>query len=573
MTRSPQLGNALTLLGLYLLVTLAALARPYIPIDETRYLSVAWEMWDKGQFLVPHMNGETYSHKPPLLFWLMHLGWTVSDVNGVWPKLIMPLAALLAHFHLYRLARRMGTAEFAWRATLILGAMLLWVTYSGVVMFDVLLTACILGAIVPLISADGSVPGRKQWLTAGMWLGLALLTKGPVALLTWGIVFLSAPLWREKTPGGWWRGGTMALGVGILMLLCWALPAAWQGGEAFARMLLWGQTADRMVNAFDHARPWYWYLYCLPLLLFPAVFWQRLYPRRRAASTLSGSQSPDAEPDTDSAPTTVSPRLARLPWLWALGGFAIFTLISAKQVHYLMPLLPGLALIAAQALGRASKAPTRLWGLGVGWGLLAAVGFGLWLFGKPPLNGDVDPLGAALLMAIAAGALAWRWTSLQAALRGLVLINGLAFVATVHVMLAPLWSAYDVAPPARLIAEWQANRGPVGVDNMSYQATFQFAGRFTEPLEQLDDKDIPAWRRAHPDGLVVLHIRNKEDAPEQSTVFTYRGHYIALEPATPPDEAAAAAEPVAPTTGTGTGTKATTTTTTTTTTPDEAASP
>ena len=174
MTRSPQLGNALTLLGLYLLVTLAALARPYIPIDETRYLSVAWEMWEKGQFLVPHMNGEAYSHKPPLLFWLMQLGWTVGGVNGVWPKLIMPLAALLAHFHLYRLARRMGNAAFAWRATLILGAMLLWVTYSGVVMFDVLLTACILGAIVPLISADGGVPGRKQWLIAGAWLGWTL---------------------------------------------------------------------------------------------------------------------------------------------------------------------------------------------------------------------------------------------------------------------------------------------------------------------------------------------------------------------------------------------------------------
>jgi 4-amino-4-deoxy-L-arabinose transferase-like glycosyltransferase len=545
MTRSPQLGNALTLLGLYLLVTLAALARPYIPIDETRYLSVAWEMWEKGQFLVPHMNGEAYSHKPPLLFWLMQLGWTVGGVNGVWPKLIMPLAALLAHFHLYRLARRMGNAAFAWRATLILGAMLLWVTYSGVVMFDVLLTACILGAIVPLISADGGVPGRKQWLIAGAWLGLALLAKGPVALLTWGIVFLSAPLWREKTPGAWWRGGAMTLGVGILMLLCWALPAAWQGGDAFARMLLWGQTADRMVNAFDHARPWYWYLYCLPLLLFPALLWPRLYPRRRAASD---SQPLDAQPCTDSSPSTISSRLARLPWLWTLGGFAIFTLISAKQVHYLMPLLPGLALIAAQALGRASQTPTRLWGLGLGWGLLAAAGFGLWLFGKPSLSGDIDPLGAALLLAVAAGALAWRWSSLQTALRGLVLINGLAFVATVHVMLAPLWSAYDVAPPARLIAEWQADHGPVAIEDMSYQATFQFAGRFAEPLAELDDQDIPAWRRAHPDGLVVLHIRHQKDAPEQSTVFPYRGHYLALEPATPPDEAATSATPEASTT-------------------------
>ncbi|VAW74626.1 Polymyxin resistance protein ArnT, undecaprenyl phosphate-alpha-L-Ara4N transferase; Melittin resistance protein PqaB, partial [hydrothermal vent metagenome] len=60
---------------LELLVAVAALAaiqlwlRPLLPVDETRYLSVAWEMWSRGDFLVPYLNGEAYSHKPPLLFW------------------------------------------------------------------------------------------------------------------------------------------------------------------------------------------------------------------------------------------------------------------------------------------------------------------------------------------------------------------------------------------------------------------------------------------------------------------------------------------------------------------------
>ena len=49
--------------------------RPLWPVDETRYASVAWEMWLRGDFLVPYVNGEPYSHKPPLLFWLIQLGW------------------------------------------------------------------------------------------------------------------------------------------------------------------------------------------------------------------------------------------------------------------------------------------------------------------------------------------------------------------------------------------------------------------------------------------------------------------------------------------------------------------
>ena len=49
----------------------AIVLRPPLPVDETRYLAVAWEMWLRDDFLVPYLNGEAYHHKRPLLFWLM----------------------------------------------------------------------------------------------------------------------------------------------------------------------------------------------------------------------------------------------------------------------------------------------------------------------------------------------------------------------------------------------------------------------------------------------------------------------------------------------------------------------
>ncbi|MDP1533672.1 MAG: dolichyl-phosphate-mannose--protein mannosyltransferase, partial [Rubrivivax sp.] len=60
-------------MSLLLLAALTAVVlstRPLSPIDETRYVGVAWEMWLRGDFLVPFKNGEPYSHKPPLLFWM-----------------------------------------------------------------------------------------------------------------------------------------------------------------------------------------------------------------------------------------------------------------------------------------------------------------------------------------------------------------------------------------------------------------------------------------------------------------------------------------------------------------------
>ena len=81
-----------------LLVGLALGARPLTPVDETRYLAVAWEMWVSGDALVPHLNGEPYSHKPPLLFWLINLGWAVAGVSEWWARLVAPLCGLGALF-------------------------------------------------------------------------------------------------------------------------------------------------------------------------------------------------------------------------------------------------------------------------------------------------------------------------------------------------------------------------------------------------------------------------------------------------------------------------------------------
>ena len=76
-------------------VAVALASRPVLPVDETRYLAVAWEMWSRGDFVLPTLNGEAYSHKPPLLYWIIHAGWAAFGVNEWWPHLVA-LACLSA---------------------------------------------------------------------------------------------------------------------------------------------------------------------------------------------------------------------------------------------------------------------------------------------------------------------------------------------------------------------------------------------------------------------------------------------------------------------------------------------
>ena len=84
----------LPLLLVSLMSLCAVLVLPIMPVDETRYLSAAWEMWSHHSFLVPILNGLPYSHKPPLLFWLMHSCWALFGVNEITPRLIPGLFSL-----------------------------------------------------------------------------------------------------------------------------------------------------------------------------------------------------------------------------------------------------------------------------------------------------------------------------------------------------------------------------------------------------------------------------------------------------------------------------------------------
>ena len=78
-----------------------------LPLYSTRSLAVAWEMWDRGSWLVPLFNGEPYSHKTPLLPWLIHAGWAVTGVGDAWPRVLVVLLGTIVIAQVGLLARRL----------------------------------------------------------------------------------------------------------------------------------------------------------------------------------------------------------------------------------------------------------------------------------------------------------------------------------------------------------------------------------------------------------------------------------------------------------------------------------
>lgn len=311
-----------------LAITVVGLAslwlRPLLPVDETRYLAVAWEMWWRGDFVLPWLNGEPYHHKPPLLFWLIHVGWAVFGVNEVWPRLISPLSALLAALAIRSLARELwphrgNVVELA--PMLAFGSLYL-LAWQSALMFDTLLLALLVSAWTQLHRLMLR-PSKRSAALFFAFSALALLCKGPVALVHLLGPLLTWPWWRPTQNDGLRRLALplVILALAALPLLAWALEAGSRGGEAFRQALLFGQTLDRIKGAMGHPRPWWFYLPLLLLLPLPWSAWPRAWQV------------------LPKIPELLSDASAR----FVIATLAVASLlhlgVAGKQAHYLIPML------------------------------------------------------------------------------------------------------------------------------------------------------------------------------------------------------------------------------------------
>ncbi len=521
-----MLGTRLKTSGwilLWLILLLTALTtRPPVPIDETRYLSVAWEMWQSHHFLVPHINGHPYSQKPPLLFWLILAGWKVFGVNQWSARMTAPLFGLLAVLLTRYLAGRLwpeqeGTGDtVSW---FLIGTGF-WALYSTLTMFDTLITCCALTTWTALWKAGRGSHIFIPWLVFGAAAGLGLLAKGPVILVYTVPPALLAPWWTEKRKirswTAWYLGLAAALALGAAIALAWAVPAARQGGPAYARAIFFDQTAGRVVHSFAHQRPLYWYILLLPVLFFP---W-------------SLSRSVWSAPGRPRLTSQVRFCLALL-----IPALVILSLVSGKQAHYLLPLAPAAALLAGQNPDRVSRESRRDW---LPAAVLVILALALFILPRLPLSGDdakmleaipawlgLGPLTAALVLVRLRSRGSSRITSTATVTIALLIFFHLALAA-------PLHRYYDADGIAGQVRAAQAAGKKVAVYPARFSNQFQFAGRITTPLipkETLAEVVHWTWRHPHQDLLLFL---DREAAPFFSADgrgHPYRNGWLLFRPA------------------------------------------
>lgn len=502
--------------GVIVAATLLAMwARPLVPVDETRYAAIAWEMWNSRQWLLPHLNGVLYAQKPPLLFWLIHLGWWLFGVNDWWPRMLGGMAALATAM----LTRQLGRQLFPQRpivadlAPWLLTGSLYWLADATMLMFDHLVSVFVLLAWLGVLRLRRRC--RSGLILTMLAIGGGILAKGPVVLISCAPAMLLCAPWRDNDAMLRWLATCAAAGLGGTALsLLWLIPALQQGGADYAQALLWAQGGGRLVDSFAHARPWWWYLPLLPLLWLPwsltPSFWRGLVQSLRDVRTESG---------------------LRFCVGVSLASLLVLSSVSGKQPHYLLPLFPLWALLLAYGISL-QTAPTRLWmALPAGLiGLAAALlPLGRVSSLSLPWAATVSPLWGATLCALALLAqLGGRRTEptatiLAAALAAactLVLYGGVA---------RPALARFDLRTVSRELGRQQRQREIAFAGR--YRGEFTFLGRLQKPLPQLQADEIHSWLQQHPDGWVVGKLRMPLDPTQMATVarqYPYRSDVVVV---------------------------------------------
>ncbi len=267
-----------------------------------------------------------------------------------------------------------------------------------------------------------------------------------------------------------------------------------------------------MVDSFAHAHPAWWYLPWLLVLCAPWIWLPWLW-----RAVLRSWQEPDSG--------------TRFCLYWLLGVLILLSLVSGKQLKYLLPLAPAFALLVARVLAcmPAQAVDRRPWLLA---GLLLVLGIiGMvapFVLDQAPWLNEVSPLWGAAL-AVLAVLLLYLPPALPQhyPLRMLVLSVCVVCIGEIGVLRigAP---AYDLEQASRLLAQAQADGRPVAVLER-YHGQFVFYGRMTQPVSQLQAGQARDWATRHPRGYLVITDR-RSTTPPQTARFAqpYQGGYLAI---------------------------------------------
>jgi 4-amino-4-deoxy-L-arabinose transferase-like glycosyltransferase len=431
--------------------------------DESRFAQATKQMIKTGDFVSIKFQETERNKKPIGIYWAQAPFAALfggPELTKIWayriPSLLGALGATLLTFWLGRQIFDPKTAIFA---ALIMGSSLLLTVEANLAKTDAALLAATLaaqGVMAIAYTRKGSPTAVALSLALGFWAALAVgvLLKGPITPLVVGATAIGLIIYERSA--GWLKPLRPLVGAPLFaaIVIPWFVAISIATGGAFFSDAVGGDLLPKLLAGQEsHGAPPGFYTLLAFVLLWPGSL--LLAPGLFGAWGLRKSPA------------------VRFCIAWAAPLWILFELAPTKLPHYVLPLLPAIALLAAvgakeiHANGWAQTRPLFLltakaaW-LSIGFALIA-VALTLQVY----VNGNVATpsiilatIGAVALAASFAFSLSQDWArTITAAVIGAFLSYVLVFEMTlarldrVHMSqeIMQLLAINDIAP-GRLIA-------------------------------------------------------------------------------------------------------------------------
>ena len=399
---------------------------PLFDVDEGAFSQATREMFVRGDFLSTWLNGAPRFDKPILIYWCQAVFvWLLGPSEWSF-RLPSALAAsawcwAVGVFAWQRFGRGAGWLACGIAATS-LGVHVIGRAATADALLNMLLALALLDGWRHLESG-----ARAPLLRSFLWIGLGVLTKGPIALLVPGATtFLyCAASGRFKD---WLRSVFHPLGWLILLAVTvpWYATILAIHGQDFIDGFILKHNVERFSSSLEgHSGSLFYYVLMVPVLMLPWLVWFVAALRR--------------------LPTDWREPLPRFLWIWFGFVTIFFSLSGTKLPHYALYGCTPLFVLLAIHRERVSRA----------WlGALPVLGLLLVFLALPALMAhsieadwvkdayyrlqasrvaDAVPAGYHALLALGlAGALLVLWRSRQAAASSVLML------ACVHTLLLTL---------------------------------------------------------------------------------------------------------------------------------------
>lgn len=291
--------------------------------DEINFAESAREMILTGNYSRVQINFHPFWEKPPLFIWMQVAAMKVFGINEFAARFPNAVCGIVTMLVMFAAGKRYFNVQFGWIWVLAyIGSFFPHFYFkSGIIdpWFNLFMFLGVLQLVeLSLTGFKKQLDGKRiiHVVLAGIFIGLAILTKGPVGLLLpllTGVVYLMVSRnWKVISPSE----------VGVLAVMAAVTSFAWYGLET-AKNGIWflQEFIDyhlRLMQTGDsgHGQPFYYHFVVVLIGCFPASFF--LFPSLRKNYT-----------DTDEQ--------AKLrTWMIVLMSVVliVFSLVKTKIIHY-----------------------------------------------------------------------------------------------------------------------------------------------------------------------------------------------------------------------------------------------